>query len=73
MLCEVMLIGIGSVEVGKVADLVLWKPAWFGSKPSLVVKSGMIAWAMMVRLTLPFLPPLQLPSPLRLPHPHSPY
>ena len=39
---------IGSVEVGKVADLVLWKPANFGTKPSTVIKSGMISWAMMV-------------------------
>lgn len=39
---------IGSVEVGKYADLVLWKPAMFGTKPSLVVKGGMISWSMMV-------------------------
>lgn len=39
---------IGSVEVGKLADLVVWDPAWFGTKPSLVVKSGLIAWAQMV-------------------------
>ncbi|KAK3310463.1 putative urease [Chaetomium strumarium] len=38
---------VGSVEVGKLADLVLWDPAWFGSKPACVVKSGMIAWAQM--------------------------
>lgn len=38
---------IGSIEVGKLADLVLWDPADFGSKPKLVVKSGMIAWAQM--------------------------
>ncbi|KAJ4295920.1 Urease [Collariella sp. IMI 366227] len=38
---------IGSIEVGKLADLVLWDPAWFGTKPTSVVKSGMIAWAMM--------------------------
>jgi len=38
---------IGSVEVGKLADLVLWKPAFFGVKPSLVIKSGMIAMAPM--------------------------
>ncbi|KAK0633010.1 hypothetical protein B0T14DRAFT_560640 [Immersiella caudata] len=38
---------IGSVEVGKLADLVVWDPAWFGTKPSLVIKSGLIAWAMM--------------------------
>ena len=39
---------VGSVEVGKMADLVVWDPVWFGTKPSLVVKGGMIAWAMMV-------------------------
>ena len=38
---------IGSVEVGKLADLVLWKPAFFGVKPSLVIKGGMIAAAPM--------------------------
>ena len=38
---------IGSVEVGKVADLVLWKPAFFGVKPEIVLKSGIIAWAQM--------------------------
>ncbi|KAH9906328.1 urease [Xylariomycetidae sp. FL2044] len=38
---------VGSVEVGKLADLVVWDPAWFGMKPSLVVKSGLIAWAQM--------------------------
>jgi urease subunit alpha len=38
---------VGSVEVGKLADLVLWKPAFFGVKPELVVKGGAIAWAAM--------------------------
>jgi urease subunit alpha len=38
---------IGSVEVGKLADLVLWTPAFFGAKPDLVVKGGMIVSAMM--------------------------
>src|SRR5262249_57079546 len=38
---------IGSVEVGKLADLVLWHPAFFGVKPELVVKGGAIAWAAM--------------------------
>ncbi|RYP58367.1 hypothetical protein DL769_008983 [Monosporascus sp. CRB-8-3] len=38
---------VGSVEVGKLADLVIWDPAWFGTKPSLVVKSGLIAYAQM--------------------------
>ncbi|HZV34185.1 MAG TPA: urease subunit alpha, partial [Verrucomicrobiae bacterium] len=38
---------IGSVEVGKLADLVLWKPAFFGAKPEMVIKGGMIAWSQM--------------------------
>lgn len=38
---------VGSIEVGKLADLVLWKPAFFGTKPSLIIKGGMIAAAPM--------------------------
>ena len=38
---------VGSVEVGKLADLVLWDPAFFGVRPHLVIKGGMIAWAAM--------------------------
>src|SRR4051812_18211391 len=38
---------VGSVEAGKIADLVLWKPAFFGVKPSMILKSGMIAAAQM--------------------------
>ncbi|WP_137149114.1 urease subunit alpha [Mycolicibacterium sp. CR10] len=38
---------IGSVEVGKLADLVLWEPAFFGVRPHAVIKGGMIAWAAM--------------------------
>jgi urease subunit alpha len=38
---------IGSIERGKLADLALWKPAFFGVKPELVVKGGLIAWAAM--------------------------
>jgi len=38
---------VGSVEVGKLADLVLWKPAFFGVKPSMILKGGMIACAPM--------------------------
>ena len=38
---------VGSIEVGKLADLVLWRPAFFGAKPSLILKSGMIAAAAM--------------------------
>ncbi|PMN64328.1 urease subunit alpha [Enterovibrio norvegicus] len=38
---------IGSIEAGKLADLVLWKPAFFGVKPSLVIKGGLIVTAPM--------------------------
>ena len=38
---------VGSVEVGKFADLVLWEPAFFGAKPKFVIKGGMIAWSLM--------------------------
>jgi urease subunit alpha len=38
---------VGSVEEGKLADVVLWKPAFFGVKPSLIIKGGMIAAAAM--------------------------
>lgn len=38
---------VGSVEVGKLADLVVWDPAFFGAKPEIVIKGGEIAWANM--------------------------
>ena len=38
---------VGSIEVGKLADLVLWRPAFFGVKPSMIIKGGMIAAAPM--------------------------
>src|SRR6185295_13018802 len=38
---------VGSIEVGKLADLVLWKPAFFGVKAEMVIKGGFIAWAQM--------------------------
>lgn len=38
---------VGSVEVGKLADFVLWQPAFFGVKPELIIKGGMIAWSVM--------------------------
>ncbi|MRW88718.1 urease subunit alpha [Duganella sp. FT80W] len=38
---------VGSIEVGKIADLVLWKPAFFGVKPQTILKGGMIAAALM--------------------------
>ena len=41
---------LGSVEVGKLADLVVWKPANFGTKPKMVIKSGMISYTQMVSI-----------------------
>ncbi|MBV8886513.1 MAG: urease subunit alpha [Chroococcidiopsidaceae cyanobacterium CP_BM_RX_35] len=38
---------VGSVEAGKLADLCLWRPAFFGVKPELVIKGGVIAWSQM--------------------------
>ncbi|WOL14344.1 hypothetical protein Cni_G23124 [Canna indica] len=38
---------IGSIEAGKFADLVIWKPSFFGAKPEMVIKGGVIAWANM--------------------------
>ncbi|MEA2548170.1 MAG: urease subunit alpha [Chloroflexota bacterium] len=35
---------VGSLRAGRLADIVLWKPAWFGAKPELVLKSGVAAW-----------------------------
>ena len=36
---------VGSIEIGKMADLVLWKPAFFGVKPEMIIKAGMIAYS----------------------------
>jgi len=38
---------VGSIEVGKLADLVLWSPAFFGVKPEMVIKGGAITWSLM--------------------------
>lgn len=38
---------LGSVEVGKIADLVLWDPRFFGAKPKMIIKGGMINWSVM--------------------------
>jgi urease subunit alpha len=38
---------IGSIEPGKLADLVLWKPSMFGVKPEMILKGGFIAWSVM--------------------------
>jgi urease subunit alpha len=45
---------IGSVEVGKFADLVIWEPAQFGAKPKLVLKGGMLTYGVMVTLAQVF-------------------
>ena len=38
---------VGSIEPGRLADLVLWKPAFFGVKPEIIIKGGFIAWSVM--------------------------
>jgi urease len=65
---------IGSVEVGKLADLVVWEPAWFGTKPATVIKSGLISYAQMACFSLPLLSPRILTKTGRSQrlHPHSP-
>jgi urease subunit alpha len=35
---------VGSIRPGRIADIVLWNPAWFGAQPELVIKSGFVAW-----------------------------
>ncbi len=56
---------IGSIEPGKLADLVLWEPAFFGVRPHLVLKAGVIAWANMgdANASIPT-PQPQLPRPM---------
>lgn len=56
---------VGSVEVGKLADLVLWEPAFFGVRPHSVLKGGMIAWAVMgdANASIPT-PQPELPRPM---------
>ncbi len=56
---------IGSIEPGKLADLVLWDPAFFGVRPHVVVKGGMIAWAQMgdANASIPT-PQPELPRPM---------
>src|SRR5258708_12513565 len=48
---------VGSIEEGKLADIVLWKPAFFGVKPSTIVKGGTIAAAAMGDPNAPIPPP----------------
>jgi urease subunit alpha len=38
---------VGSIEPGKMADLVLWKPGFFGVKPEMIIKGGLLAWSVM--------------------------
>ena len=61
---------LGSVEVGKLADLVLWEPAFFGVRPHLVLKGGAIAWAAMgdANASIPTTQPV-LPRPMFGAHP----
>ncbi|MEO1060961.1 MAG: urease subunit alpha [Actinomycetota bacterium] len=56
---------VGSVEVGKLADLVLWDPAFFGVRPHAVVKGGFVAWAVMgdANASIPT-PQPELPRPM---------
>ncbi len=56
---------IGSVKAGKLADLVLWEPAFFGVRPHVVLKAGVIAWANMgdANASIPT-PQPQLPRPM---------
>jgi urease alpha subunit len=65
---------IGSIEVGKLADLVLWKPANFGVKPKLVIKSGWCSYAQMVNPSLNPVPPEypanRIPGRSQRLHPH---
>ncbi|MBH8555695.1 urease subunit alpha [Nostocaceae cyanobacterium CENA357] len=53
---------VGSVEEGKLADLCLWRPAFFGVKPEIVIKGGMIAWSQMgdANASIPTPQPVQM-------------
>lgn len=53
---------LGSIEKGKMADLVLWEPAFFGTKPKMVIKNGMINWAQMgdINASLPTPQPIYM-------------
>ncbi len=53
---------VGSIEEGKLADLCLWKPAFFGVKPEIVLKGGAIAWSQMgdANASIPTPQPLQM-------------
>ena len=49
------LFSLSVIQVGKLADLVLWQPALFGAKPEIVVKGGQIAWSQMGKCVFSFL------------------
>jgi urease subunit alpha len=53
---------VGSIEAGKMADLCLWRPAFFGVKPEMVIKGGAIAWAQMgdANASIPTPQPVQM-------------
>jgi urease subunit alpha len=53
---------VGSIEAGKIADLCLWRPAFFGVKPEMVIKGGAIAWAQMgdANASIPTPQPVQM-------------
>jgi urease subunit alpha len=53
---------VGSIEAGKIADLCLWRPAFFGVKPEIVIKGGAIAWAQMgdANASIPTPQPVQM-------------
>jgi urease subunit alpha len=53
---------VGSIEAGKIADLCLWRPAFFGVKPEMVIKGGSIAWAQMgdANASIPTPQPVQM-------------
>jgi urease subunit alpha len=53
---------VGSIEEGKIADLCLWRPAFFGVKPEMVIKGGVIAWAQMgdANASIPTPQPVQM-------------
>jgi urease alpha subunit len=53
---------VGSAEVGKLADLVLWKPGFFGVKPELVLKGGSIVWARWEMRIITALPQMEVDS-----------
>ncbi len=58
---------VGSLEPGKLADIVLWEPKFFGVKPKMIIKGGFIAWAAMgdPNASIPTPQPVHLPADVR--------